>query len=220
MSVYVIGDIHGHLQSLQKLLDRIAPGPEDVTIQLGDCVNRGPESFGVVEFWLQFDRCPRFVIAGNHEELMYEYLAENSSQVMEYGGGATIESYRRAGWRCEQGDPASVPEEHFCFYQQAFHWTRPFLVTARYLFTHAGYRLNQPPERQDATTLRWGRVTGSDAQKRIVVRGHSPRQRVVIRPKVIEVDTGCGLGGRLSCLRLDTGEVFSEPESAASNDAP
>lgn len=211
MAVYVIGDIHGHCDRLERLIERVAPGPEDVVIQLGDCINRGSQSCEVVDYWLGFSRCTRYVLGGNHEELMYDYLVEGSESIVEYGGDKTIESYRRNGHPCAAGDPSSVPASHMEFFLQTLPWTRPFLLTSQYLFTHSGYDFRRGVSEQNPYTLRWGRILGWKPGDPVVVRGHTPHPRVTIRPAVINVDTGCGLGGPLSCLCLQTGKVISEP---------
>ena len=210
MPVFVIGDVHGHAEALERIVTRSNPGSQDIVIQLGDCINRGPASFEVVEYWLNFSRCQRFVLGGNHEELMYDYLAESSDAIFDYGGGQTIQSYRRHGWDCLPGKPDSVPPDHLQFYLQTLPWTRGLLVTSHYIFTHAGYDFARTRKQQDIHTLRWGRVTGWSKGLPTVVRGHTPHRSVTIKPGVINVDTGCGLGGRLSCIELESERVIAE----------
>jgi serine/threonine protein phosphatase 1 len=210
MATFAIGDIHGEFDCLERLINRVDPQPGDVVVQLGDCVNRGPRSFEVVEFWINFDRCDRFVLGGNHEEMFYDYIEEGSEDLLQYGGGATIESYRARGWRCERGDPASIPPDHYQFYVQAYPWTRTLISTSRYLFVHAGYDFSLPRETQNQYSLKWGRVQGWRPGMQTVIRGHTPHRRVVMGRAAIEVDTGCGLGGGLSCIRLPDGKVWSE----------
>ena len=55
-------------------MDTLPLRADDVVVQLGDCINRGPQSFEVVEYWLQFDRCTRYVLGGNHELMFYAFL--------------------------------------------------------------------------------------------------------------------------------------------------
>ncbi|MDQ2732736.1 MAG: metallophosphoesterase [Armatimonadota bacterium] len=210
MAVYVIGDIHGHLDPLVRLVDSVNPGPEDVLVQLGDCINRGPQSFGVVEYWINFSRCPYFVLGGNHEEMMFDYLSEGAQLFTDLGGEATVESYQRNGWECKRGDPASVPPDHWQFYLQTFGWTRTIMVTSKYLFTHSGYDFGLDATKQNSHTIRWGRVFDWRPGLPTVVRGHTPHREVRIKPDVINVDTGCGLGGKLSCLELEIGRVWSQ----------
>jgi serine/threonine protein phosphatase 1 len=195
---------------LRRLVDRIAPQSGDVLVQLGDCINRGPNSYGVVDYWLGFSACTRYVLAGNHEELMYDYLAENSPSIFGYGGKPTIASYRRAGWTCQRGDISSIPPDHYAFYLGALPWTRAMLLTSKYIFVHAGFDFALDARSQNPQTIRWGRVTGWEPGMPTVVRGHTPHPRIKKEPGIIHVDTGCGMGGTLSCLCLETGEVLAE----------
>ena len=202
VAVYVIGDVHGELDKLRGLIDRVNPGSDDILIQLGDCVDRGPDSYGVVEYWISFSRCQFCVIGGNHEELVFEYLSEGSDAIYQYGGAATIESYRRNGWECRRGDISSIPDSHLQFYLQTYRWTLPLLASRDFIFTHAGYDFLKDRKSQNPYDLRWGRVQGWKQGLPTVVRGHTPHDRVRFGKGIIEVDTGCGLGGKLSCVRL------------------
>src|SRR5882672_1970413 len=91
-NIYVIGDVHGECDALARLVDRLPLTADDLVIQIGDCVSRGPQSFEVVEFWLQFDRCARFVIGGNHELMFYDYLCEGDIAARGYDEEATLRS--------------------------------------------------------------------------------------------------------------------------------
>jgi hypothetical protein len=98
------------------------------------------------------------------------------------------------------------------FYDLAYPWTAALLVTPHYLFVHAGYDLAQPPDEQQEGMLLWGSVYRHSQSRtsRIVVRGHEPCPTVNVTAEGwIGVDTGCGLGGHLSCLRLSDGQVYT-----------
>jgi serine/threonine protein phosphatase 1 len=208
----VIGDIHGEYPALERLVDRLPLRPEDVVVQLGDCINRGPSSFEVVDYWLRFDRCQRYVLGGNHELMFYMYLCEGSEALLAFEGEATLRSYERHGWPPRAGDPASIPETHLRFYTHGYPWTVSLLQTRDYLFTHAGYDLSRQPREQSAEMLLWGSVVGQESPctTQTVIRGHAPYPKVTFtRRGWIGVDTGCGLGGHLSCLRLPDRQVFT-----------
>jgi serine/threonine protein phosphatase 1 len=210
--IYAIGDIHGEYETLVELVASLPLRPEDVVIQLGDCINRGPRSYEVVEYWLRFDRCPRYVLGGNHELMFYAFLCEGDTTVLGFDGEATLRSYERHGWRPRAGDPTSVPESHLRFYAQAYSWTKSLLQTTEYCFVHAGYDLSRSPQEQSPDMLLWGSVTGQEQSRtrQTVIRGHVPHTRVRFTAKQwIGVDTGCGLGGALSCLRLPDRQVFT-----------
>lgn len=214
---YVIGDVHGEHEALVALVESLPLQPDDTVVQMGDCVNRGPHSFEVVEYWLQFDRCPRYVLRGNHEDLLRNYLRVGNPALMVFGGEAALHSYRRHGWSAAPGDPGSIPESHRRFYDLAYPWTAELLVTPDYLFVHAGYDLVQPPHAQDEYMLLWGSVWRHNQSRtpQTVVRGHFPYPEVTFTLEGwIGVDTGCGLGGQLSCLRLSDRRVFTARPSS------
>ena len=210
--LYVIGDIHGELGALERLVERLPLQPEDVVVQVGDCINRGPQSYEVVEFWLAFDRCERYVLGGNHEMMFYVYLCEANQEVLGLGVEATLRSYERHGWRPQPGDLGSVPESHLRFYTHGYPWTVSLLQTRDWLFTHAGYDLAKSPQEQSAEMLVWGSVVNADRSRtrQTVIRGHVPYPKVTFtRYGWVGVDTGCGMGGHLSCLRLSDRKVFT-----------
>ena len=73
-----IGDIHGCSAALDALLNAIRPRPEDCIVTLGDYINRGPDSRGVIERLIELkDRCRLVPLLGNHEEMLFEALADN-----------------------------------------------------------------------------------------------------------------------------------------------
>jgi serine/threonine protein phosphatase 1 len=210
--IYVIGDIHGEVEALAALVESLPLRREDTIIQLGDCINRGPQSFEVVEYWLRVDRCQRYVLRGNHEEMFLSYLRQGCPAMLAFGGEATLQSYQRHGWRALPGVPHSIPEAHLRFYGLAYPWTGALLVTPGFLFVHAGYDMAHPPDAQQDEMLTWGSVYRwrQSRTPQTIVRGHVPYPAVMIGPEGwIGVDTGCGLGGELSCLRLPDRQVFT-----------
>src|SRR5450432_2690571 len=91
-----IGDIHGCSSALDALLNAIRPRPEDCIVTLGDYVNRGPDSRGVIERLIELkDRCRLVPILGNHEEMLFEALAKTYrlGYFLRVGGEATLDSY-------------------------------------------------------------------------------------------------------------------------------
>jgi Calcineurin-like phosphoesterase len=211
-NIYVMGDIHGECDALVRLVDRLPLAPEDLLVQIGDCVSRGPQSFEVVEFWLQFDHCTRFVIGGNHELMFYDYLCEGDTAACGYDEEALLRSYERHCGLPRPGDPGSVPEAHARFYAQAYSWTVSLLQTSDYIFAHSGYDLARSPQQQSPEVLLTGRVTGQEARctSQTVIRGHTPYPKVLFSSQGwIGVDTGCGKGGPLSCLRLPDRQVYT-----------
>jgi hypothetical protein len=172
-----------------------------------------------VEYWIRFNRCQRCIIGGNNEELFFEYIHEGSTGVLEHGGQATIDSYQEHGWKCCPGDPRSIPANHNEFYLQSHHWTRPLLATPEFVFTHAGYDFSRDKKNQNPYDLRWGRVKGWKPGCPTVVRGHTPQRTVRFGEGIIQVDTGCGLGGPLSCVELISRQVTQEWPAGCDRDA-
>jgi serine/threonine protein phosphatase 1 len=93
-----IGDIHGCLDALAALIDAIGPGPEDTLITLGDHIDRGPDSRGVLDRLIALSRHCRLVpLQGNHEELLLDALRDITTlrRWLTLGGVETLRSY---GW--------------------------------------------------------------------------------------------------------------------------
>ncbi len=212
--IYCVGDVHGEAGALRELLNKLPLAPPDLLVVLGDIINRGPDAFDCVEFLLGFDRCRKVFVQGNHEEAMLAYLETgDSAPLLNMGGQATLASYARAGYVVQPGVPESIPLAHAQVYAQALDWTWPFYITDDYLFTHAGWNLSLPLERQSPDAMRWGGIRGQEASvwTQTIVRGHVPFPKVMFarRKGYIGVDTGCGAGGFLSAVALPTEQVWT-----------
>lgn len=212
--IYAIGDVHGEADALREILNNLPLTPSDLVVFLGDIINRGPDAFGCVEIVLAFDRCRKVFVQGNHEEVMLWYLETGESDgLLGMGGQTTLDSYARAGYAVQPGMPGSIPPRHAEFYGQMLGWTLPFYITDDYIFTHAGWNLSLPLERQSPEAMRWGGMKGFETPvwTQTVVRGHVPFPKVMFaRAKhYIGVDTGCGMGGYLSAVALPGGETWT-----------
>jgi serine/threonine protein phosphatase 1 len=198
-AIYVIGDIHGCLRPLQRLLTKIAPQPGDEVIFIGDYIDRGPESREVVDYLLGLAyRC--VFLLGNHEKMLLEYLdGKDGGIYLPNGGHATLQSYG--------GDFANIPPAHLSF----FHSLRPMYETPGYLFVHAGVRPLVPLDKQELDDLVWIRQEFFQFIGRFpkpVVFGHTPLRQVLLTPDRIGIDTGCVYGGKLTCVKLPSREVI------------
>lgn len=212
--IYAVGDIHGEADALRTLLAKLPVQPSDLVVFLGDAVDRGANGYDCVEQIIHFDRCRKVFIQGNHEEALLLFLEENAVTALTgMDAQGTLDSYTAAGYPLAPGDPMSLPESHLRFYAQAEPWTLPFYITDDYIFTHAGWDLALPLNRQSPGVWRWGNVKGAETPfwTQTVVRGHTPLPKVTFArtKQYIAVDTGCGLGGLLSAVALPTGETFS-----------
>jgi serine/threonine protein phosphatase 1 len=220
--VYAIGDIHGRLDLLTKLLALIdqdsqgAAGSDRLLVYLGDYVDRGPASQAVVERVIaphtMVDRV--VCLRGNHEDALMTFLsdAERGRMWLDYGGMATLHSY---GVRLSAGLPAAerikfmaeelnklLPASHRQFYQDL----KLSETIGDYFFVHAGVDPHQPFDEQDdfdMMTIRspfidWGRPL-----EKVVVHGHTIADAPEFRSWRIGIDTGAYATGRLTCLVLE-----------------
>jgi len=226
LRVYAIGDVHGCWARLDKLLARIAIDLSSWAgrtrlVFLGDYVDRGRDSAGVVERLTEGpgalglpDEIELICLKGNHEDLLLRALAsEDGLPVwLANGGDATCESYGldvRSFLAAVQPLPAlrqalcqAVPAHH-----RAFLEALPLSHTAGgYFFCHAGARPGLPLDRQEEDDLIWIRepfLTSDRDFGRLVVHGHTPRAEPEVLDNRIGIDTGAVFGGRLTALRLE-----------------
>jgi len=225
--LYAVGDVHGRLDLLDGLIDRVtedfrALGRQDnpVLIMLGDYIDRGPQSGAVIDRLIELREqaaTGRFqfrALMGNHEETLLHFLDDPMAgpSWVEYGGGETLASYgvhRPVGradpeaWeQTRQAFRAVFPTSHEAFLRQL----ELMAVYGDYIFVHAGLRPGLPLERQVAADLLWIRNEfldnphGLDAT---VVHGHTPVEEVFVGRQRINVDTGAYATGVLTAVRLD-----------------
>jgi serine/threonine protein phosphatase 1 len=224
LRVYAVGDIHGRLDLLDDLLTRIAVDDdarercETHVVFLGDLIDRGAESAGVVQrlrdLKLGSDRV--HLIMGNHEEMMLAALEEprGRSSAMrlffQNGGRETLLSYGVAEADCQNTTfdelrtiaRERVPAEHL----DMLRGMKPWVAFGDYLFVHAGVRPGVALEEQRETDLRWIRgefLRARELHQHVVVHGHSIAETVEFRPNRIGIDTGAYATGRLSAVGLE-----------------
>ena len=219
--VYAIGDIHGRLDLLDSLLFRIEAderareSAKTQLIFLGDLVDRGPDSAGVVQRALELKQSGRRVrfLMGNHEEVFLKALSGSIEALrffLRIGGRATAISYGIAendyDSLCFDGLSerllALVPPEHVAFLESFEDQIR----IGDYLFVHAGVRPRVPMEEQTGGDLRWIRSEFLDFRGdhgSMVVHGHTITEEVEERSNRIGIDTGAFASGRLTALGLE-----------------
>jgi serine/threonine protein phosphatase 1 len=219
--VYAVGDIHGCLTLFDKMLaqldeDNEARAPANVSlILLGDLVDRGPDSAGVIERAIQLQESGGDVrwLLGNHEEVFLKALSGDPAAMRYFvriGGGPTIHSYGLKGDEylgmsfdeLSEAFPPLVPERHRRFLETA----EEMIAIGDYLFVHAGIRPGVTIDDQRPSDLRWIRddflEDGSD-HGCVVVHGHTIFDEVQERTNRIGIDTGAYATGRLTAIGLE-----------------
>jgi serine/threonine protein phosphatase 1 len=209
--VLVVGDMHGCIDELDRLLEALSPGRDDTVCCLGDYIDRGPAAQAVITRLLRLrDEGPECVfLKGNHEDMFLAFLGypgHYGESFFGNGGVATLASYgleRLSGREVRE----RLPEDH-----------REFLLALRtearfdgFLCVHAGVRPTVPLDQQSDEDLLWireGFIDRPHAFPFVVVFGHTPRRDVYLDlPYKIGLDTGLIYGNRLSCLELRSGAL-------------
>jgi serine/threonine protein phosphatase 1 len=220
---FVVGDIHGCNETFSRLLDVIGLSRTDTLYLLGDLVDRGPDSKGVIETIIQMLRGGLDIrpIRGNHEEMLL--LAERTGvfeDLLEWlhnGGVATLRNYG-------VDHPKDIPSDHLAFLDGLPYYR----MTSQYLFVHAGldFSLGDPLSVAGRTAMLWTREDKVNSRKiggRTLVTGHTTQSLEAIQrsltTKHIVTDNGCCLGpefsgkgkGNLVAVNLDTRELIVQP---------
>jgi len=190
MSLYGIGDIHGCVNTLNLLLEKIEPGADDHLVFIGDYVDRGPNTKAVIERLIRLQgECECTFLRGNHEEMMLDFLDFRESELWHINGGdATLASYV-AGT-----DNYDIPEEHETFIRATVaYWNEP-----DFFFVHAGLKPHLTIEENlvhhSSEVFLWERshlAAKELAWEKPVVCGHTPQREPIDRPLLICIDTGC-----------------------------
>lgn len=211
--VYAIGDVHGCLDQLQALHAMIAhdlaenPVASPLLIHLGDYIDRGPDSAGVVRYLREgFAGAPAVNLMGNHERMMLESLNSTDPEAFAHwlsnGGDASLQSWGVPEPYRPQGLHRLIPDDD----QRFVYALLPHHREGGYLFVHAGIRPGLPLERQSPHDLMWIRepfLSWVGDLGAVVVHGHTPMDAPVVRPNRIGIDTGAVRGGALTCVVLE-----------------
>lgn len=211
MRLLAIGDIHGCLAALETLLNEVQPGPDDVLVTLGDYVDRGPDSKGVIDRLLRLDAETKLVpLLGNHDQLFLQALNGDKTDFSGWqavGGKQTLESY---------GNLADVPEAHRRFFAERCRlWYEP--EGENVFFVHGSAYPDLPLAAQPEFWLLWHRV--HDAQwphesGKTMICGHTAQRsgRPLILPHAVCIDTwACGEGW-LTCYDIHAGLFIQASE--------
>jgi len=231
--VYAIGDVHGRLDLLVALVDKIErdaltrpPGRRARLIFLGDYIDRGDQSREVVDCLIRLrDRlCDRVdFLAGNHEASLLGFLDDplRGRDWLQWGGRQTMASYGVVppSDTTERADldtlsaalRRAMGEQHIGFLRGL----SGIATSGSVVFVHAGLDPSLPLDRQPDAAMLWGRIGGertSGLPGYRMVHGHFAADAPVSLPERVCVDTGAYYSGRLTAVRLDEEEAFLDTD--------
>ena len=222
--VYAVGDPHGCLDKLRALHSLVAadlasrPAPDPWLIHLGDFIDRGPDSAGIIELLSAGDPLPGVLtvnLAGNHEAMMLAALdgvdGDAPDLWLDNGGGAALDSWRVPAAAQPAAWPGCIPPAHLRFLRGL---PRQHILDG-YVFVHAGLRPGVALAQQTDDDRVWIREPFLSARAPVVpdrpdlavVHGHTVVRDPVVRPARVGVDTGAVKGGRLTAAVLEGSRV-------------
>jgi serine/threonine protein phosphatase 1 len=209
MKCYIIGDIHGCLEELASLIEALPLRPADRLVFLGDYVDRGPDSRGVVSYLIDLRRKgdqEAIFIKGNHEDMFLSYLGfpgHHGDMFLLNGGDATLTSYG-ISWRNEVGREirSMIPNSHIEFFQGL----RSSYLMDPFFCVHAGIHPLKSLDDQVEEEMFWIRdefIQDRHILPYTVLFGHTPMKEVFFDlPYKIGLDTGLVYGNTLSCFEI------------------
>lgn len=223
---YVVGDVHGRLDLLDQILEKIEadhrarPPAKTTIVFLGDLIDRGPQSAQVVERLRLYQPAfaQRLFLMGNHEEVLLRILDGEAELIVDwlrFGGAECAQSYGldpkelRTASQTKAAEllERAIPREHRNFLAS-------FVDTAafgQYLFVHAGVRPGVPLDSQVPHDLRWIRSPFLDDERdhgSVVVHGHTISEVIDFKTNRIGLDTGAYRTGTLSALGIEESETW------------
>lgn len=215
MPMYAIGDIHGHLDKLEYLLSILPLEEDDLLVFLGDYVDRGPNSRGVISRLVQLQHEKQCVfLMGNHEEMFRDYVLGCKKYdgklwaLARNGGMTTLMSYRATSSRPGE---VPIPQEHLDFLNSLL----PHYVADGFVFVHAGLTPGMTTTATKLGDKLWIRdefvSTVQRWEEGVVVFGHTPFLRPLVHDNKIGIDTDCARGGPLTAVRLSDMAFFQTP---------
>ena len=225
MSKYAIGDIHGCRSTFQALLEQLPLQPGDTLILLGDLIDRGPDSKGVIDFVFDLREKGHTVVClrGNHEQLLLDALLDKDDQEIWLfnGGRQTLESFGASS-------PQDIPKKYLDFFLSMPYWYE----TGQYLCVHGGLDFSRPDPLKRPDTLLWMRGWHKEIDyewlgNRIVLHGHTPTEleyiqeqhKLISKQQYLNLDNGCVYAymkvllsdmGRLLAFSLDSGKLIAQ----------
>ena len=210
-----IGDIHGCIRALTTLVDSVGLRPDDTIVTLGDYVDRGPDSQGVLDFLIGLGETHNLVpLRGNHEIMMLDSREKSSwyHAWLSYGGAETLSSY--AATKEDAGLFADIPDAHIDFLENQL---LPHYENETHLFVHAYADPNVALEEQKDSTLYWRKYKDpvQHCSNKVMVCGHTVQPSGLPRNdgSSICIDTWAYGDGWLSCFDVDSGTIWQANEA-------
>ncbi len=208
-----VGDIHGCSAALDALLGAIAPRTGDTIVTLGDYINRGPDTRGVLDRLIDLGRrCRSVPLLGNHDQMLLEARSGlHPTTWFGMGGVTTLDSYGPGR------DIALIPDEHFRFLERCLDYHE----TDTHIFVHANYDPALPMGEQPVGMLRWESpretTPGPHGSGKTVVVGHTSQKggEDLDLAHLKCIDTYCHGGGWLTALDVHTGEAWQADRGGA-----
>jgi serine/threonine protein phosphatase 1 len=209
--IYAIGDIHGCLNHLINLLNLVNLDLEQhQLVFVGDYVDRGPNSKGVVDYIIDLKKKynPENIIClmGNHERMFLDFLQGREEMFFLLNGGtATAVSYWGDQWERRE---RRLPDGHKLFFETL----KLYYETENFIFVHGGLRPGLPLAAQKEEDLLWIRkefIISEFNFGRRVIFGHTPVRAPLLLPNKIGIDTGAVYGNKLTCVLLPEEKFFS-----------
>ena len=222
--LYVIGDIHGRLDLLNRMIEMINldiqdHGSDSLIVTLGDYIDRGPHSCGVLDRLSDNPFSGRYVaLKGNHETLLESFLKDPAligARWWALGGWETLKSFgvtvkprmtSRNLKRAAMQVRAALSEKQTNFLGSL----KTSLTVCRYFLCHAGVRPEIALELQNDEDLLWIRDEFLNSQLdfgKIVIHGHTPTEKPEVLPNRINIDTGAFATGHLTCAVLNENTI-------------
>ena len=207
-SVFAIGDVHGCAEELRALIQKLPLRRDSLVVFLGDYIDRGPDSRGVVDTILDLQQyCRVICLLGNHELMLREFLdGSDSRRVARFiynGGSATLASY------ADHDGVFVMPQDHREFFDALpYHH-----IEGDHCFVHAGIpgtieEIDVDLHGEEMVWMRHRPGMPEPNYSKIVVHGHSAIPEADITPRRINLDTACVYGRKLTAMELKTREMF------------
>jgi serine/threonine protein phosphatase 1 len=197
--VFIIGDIHGCLAILKRLMGSIPWHPNrDRLIFIGDYIDRGEDPKGVVDYILALKSYSPFVqcLVGNQEVMFLDYLNGKDQELYFLNGGWHTAKSNKIQ---DSSQKRTIPQEHMAFFRSL----ERFIELDGFYIVHAGFRPGVALEKQSLEDLVWIRdpfLSSEYGFGKRVIFGHTPFDEPLVMENKIGIDTSAVQGNKLTCL--------------------